>query len=240
MRFAEYRSLGIPAGASTFEVLWALSADILGVEEATLLAACNRRMATFANRQRWAEDLAQLGEAAELLERNDAARVAEEQNAAAKAGNEERDFRQSYAKKAREVSDRSAAGQAGKRKPSRQPKVKRIQIPTFPEHQIEVTFARSFAPPGGVAVDWEWPRQLAGPLAALSKGEQVMAPIWRGAGVTIGLTIVVGSPCPSAWLGESGAPCRWPLRGRSAGRWSGLKLGGLSMGALRTQRKLLP
>lgn len=61
MRFAEY-------GRSTFDVLWALSADILGVEAATLFVAFNKRVASFAHRARWAEDLTERGEAAELLD----------------------------------------------------------------------------------------------------------------------------------------------------------------------------
>lgn len=135
------------------DVVHSLVMQVLDITAEDALVVCRKRLANCELKEEWCEELMQLDEAQELLDRQDHTKVAQEQKAAAQAVLETKELKVEYAKRCREVA--SAKEAAAKGRGSRKKKAgvpappKVIVIPEWPSRDADLSRARACCPPGG-------------------------------------------------------------------------------------------
>ena len=134
--------VAIPDAAYDFELLSALVASILGLGEAATLKVLQKRLAGLEKKELWIEELEQLDEAVELLDQHDKAKAVQARDDARQAKVALLTFQESFSAKARALKTAADAALKKKQKPT-----KRIRLPHFPEHDIDIAQARLYLPP---------------------------------------------------------------------------------------------
>ena len=142
---SSFLGIPLPESASLFDMLLKLATSILAVSEEQAMVPLRPRMGAYAAREQFSEELANLDEAAELLERNGAKRMHEEKDALQKVRCAESEYKRVFAQKATEL-----RGKVKKeRRQSGGGSSKRMRIPSFPPHSISIEQARQCLLAGG-------------------------------------------------------------------------------------------
>lgn len=143
IQLAKLRGVNLSGGTSLFDMLYSVMGGLLDMQDEQLMHFLGRRMSTYAQQERFAEEFAELDEAAELLERQDQQKVKQEKQSHETLKEQASTYTQAYVAKQRDLRQQKKNG--GSRSKA---KVKTIRIPRFPDHDIELETARALAPPG--------------------------------------------------------------------------------------------
>lgn len=142
VKMAQLRVLSLPGSMSLFDMLYSVVSSVLETTGDGTMVYLNRRLAQFAQQERFSEEFAELDEAVELLEVQDQKKVKDEKKTRETMRDQEANFRQEYVKRKKELRE---SGKGGGGRSKRKAKV--IRIPPFPDHDISLELARSLAPP---------------------------------------------------------------------------------------------
>jgi hypothetical protein len=148
-RLAKHLHIPLANDADLFDVLFTMVKHVLKITDDLVLAILAKRLARGDMRLQWSDELANLDEAAELLEKSDQPTVKESKEAAVKLKLEQQSFASDFrtrASAARVAAAKAAPKAKGKAKPKPAP---RPRVPKWPDHNIPVQDARLFVPEGG-------------------------------------------------------------------------------------------
>lgn len=146
-RFATNFGYQVGAAVGVFDVVFIVVQKVLQTSDAETLEICRKRLARTESKGEWCEELVQLDDASELLERQDQPAVAQERAAAVKATMEAADLKKQYSTKHKEIAVREKKAAAGRAKKPK--KAERITIPAWPEKDVDMAAARACCPKGG-------------------------------------------------------------------------------------------
>lgn len=152
-KLAVLYDFALPSEGSLFELVHSAVQKVLSISAEEALAICRKRIARSEEKSGWCEELCQLDEAVELLERQDHLKVNEERDSAIRAMQETKELKAQYAQTHRKVVPRPKAPASGgdkrKKRGGNAPQLDRIVIPEWPNRDIDLAAARACVPPGG-------------------------------------------------------------------------------------------
>ena len=142
MRFAEHERIDIPKGSSLFDTLWYLIEGIFPkMPDEELMELCCMRLGSFKDKLQWSDELADIDEAREVLDRNDQSVLETERKAVCTIAEHAEEFKRDYTAKFKVLAKPAAAPKKKGKKTLATPR-----LPLWPDNKIPLAEARLFLP----------------------------------------------------------------------------------------------
>lgn len=149
-RLASHWGVRVPAGANLFDLVHSLVASSLpDRDELDVMDICCSRLGALQKKAQFSDELAELDEAVEVLDRNDQKKIQGERRAAVVSKLEAEEYHNTFVER-RQLAQKkqSADGKKKKQSSKRGPAPQMLRLPRWPDHNIDIEHVRTLKPLG--------------------------------------------------------------------------------------------